>query len=106
MKEGDPLCPNLLNCILEQIFRELDWEGKGIKILGKNLTNLRFADDIVLVAKNFNELNGMVNITKTKFMTNRGGTNELWTEGTKLTRVDDYRYPGQSTKFANNIWDH
>ncbi len=44
-----------------------------------------------------------MNITKTKFMTNRGGTNELWTEGTKLTEVDDYRYLGQLTKFANNM---
>ncbi len=44
-----------------------------------------------------------MNITKTKFITNRGWTNELWTEGTKLTRVDDYRYLGQSTKFANNM---
>ncbi len=73
VKQGDPLSPNLFNCI----FREMDWEGKGIKILGKNLTNLR--------------------------VTNRGGTNELWTEGTKWTRVDDYRYLGQSTKFANNM---
>ncbi len=43
------------------------------------------------------------NKTKTKFITNRRGTKELWIEGAKLTRVDEYRYLGQTTKFINNI---
>ncbi len=41
---------------MPSVFREMNWEGKGLKILGKNLKNLRFTGDIVLVAKNFKEL--------------------------------------------------
>ncbi len=84
-KHDDPLFPNLFNCLLEQIFRNLGWEGKGLKILGKHLNNLRFADDIVLIVKNFTVIEGMVkewknqcknfgltmNLSKIHFMSNR-----------------------------------
>ena len=50
MKQGDPLSSNLFNCVLEEIFRKMDWEGKGIKIGGEYLNNLRFADNIILIS--------------------------------------------------------
>ncbi len=56
VRQGDPLSPNLFNCILEEIFRRLEWEGKGIKIDGEHLNNLRFADDVVLISDNIEEL--------------------------------------------------
>ncbi len=104
-------------CILEQIFREVKWEGKDLKILGKNLTNLRFADDIVLVAKIFKELVSMgedqkyhsekygltMNMEKTKFMFNGEGINEIRINVAKLSRVSEYRYLGQTSKFNNNM---
>jgi len=51
VRQGDPLSPNLFNCVLEEIVRKMDWEKKGIgiKIDGKPLNNLRFADDVVPV---------------------------------------------------------
>ncbi len=55
VKQGDPLFPNLFNSVLEEIFRKLDWEGKGL-INGQWLNNLRFADDIVLISSNMDEL--------------------------------------------------
>ncbi len=78
----------------------------------RNLTNLRFTDDTVLVAKNFNELVTMggnlkyhnekfritMNMEKTKFMSNREGIN-----GSKLSRVGEYRYLGQISKFHDNM---
>ncbi len=48
VKQGDPFSPNIFNNVLEQVFKNLQWEDKGLKINGQYLNNLRFADDIVL----------------------------------------------------------
>lgn len=48
--------PNLFNGVLEALFKKLEWEYKGIKIDGKILKNLRFADDVIIIAKNLIEL--------------------------------------------------
>ncbi len=56
VKQGDPLSPLLFNCALQEIFRTINCEGKGININGENLRNLRFADDVTLIAKNEDEL--------------------------------------------------
>lgn len=84
VRQGDPLSPNLLNCILEEAMRSLDWKDRGIKINGEFLNNLRFADNVVLIAGNLMELiqnaeefldlcekGGLtVNTNKTKFLAN------------------------------------
>ncbi len=102
MKQGDPFSPNIFNSVLEEIFQKLDWEGKGVKINGQWLNNLRFAGDIVLISSNMDELKVMVeqlckesrkagliiNLSKTKIMSNgeaRGLENEL---------VSEYKYLG------------
>lgn len=33
------------------MFPTLEWENKGVTIDGENLNNLRFADDVALIAK-------------------------------------------------------
>ncbi len=69
----------------------------------QNLTNLRFADDIVLVRKNIKEIQAMgeelfklsreagllANIQKTKFM-NNSSNNNLVIEGQVIERVEEY----------------
>lgn len=45
VKQCDPLSPNLFNRVLQQIFKPLKLEGKGIKVQDCRLNNLRFADD-------------------------------------------------------------
>ena len=50
VKQGDPWSPALINCALEDIFKKLNWTNKDIKINGAYLNNLRFADDLVLIA--------------------------------------------------------
>ncbi|VDO16914.1 unnamed protein product [Brugia timori] len=111
VKQGDPLSPNLFNAVLEGIFRNLNWEGKGLKINGQFLNNLRFADDIVLISNGMNELKEMseelcreskkvgltVNFAKSKIMSNIGGCFEL--EGKVVEKVSEYCYLGQTVAF-------
>ncbi|GBP07731.1 Retrovirus-related Pol polyprotein from type-1 retrotransposable element R2 [Eumeta japonica] len=84
VRQGDPLSPKLSIAVLEDIFRNLDWEHFGININGSNLNHLRFADDIVLFAEKPGTLQTMLqqldgesrkaglsmNLTKTKRMMN------------------------------------
>ena len=46
---------------LEGIFRRLDWDRKGININSDHLSHLCFADDIVLITNNAEELEEMLN---------------------------------------------
>lgn len=51
-KWDDPLSPIILvfKSALEEIINKLDWENKGIKMTEKYLSNLCFADDLVLIS--------------------------------------------------------
>ena len=62
VKQGDPILPKLFTSILEMIFRQLTWENNkyGININRKRLTNLCFADDVVVFAKSAKELEAML----------------------------------------------
>ena len=88
VKQGDPISSKLFTCLLEHVFRQIDWHNCGIDINGNKLTNLRFADDVVLFAKSEKDLECMLhqlqthckivglqmNSTKTKTMRNREET--------------------------------
>ncbi len=54
VKQGDALSPTLFNSALEEVFKKVKWEQKGININGKRITNLRFADDVALFANTQN----------------------------------------------------
>ena len=84
--------------MLEDIFRKLQWDKKyGIIINSKRLTNLRFADDVVLFAKTPTELQQMLhdlnkisnsdglfmNHNKTKLLTN-GPPRRIEVQGTEI----------------------
>ena len=60
VRQGDTSSPKLFTACLEMIFRNLDWENKGIRIDGEYLSNLRFADDIALFAENLHDLQKML----------------------------------------------
>ena len=51
VRQGDTISPKLFTATLESIFRRINWENKGVRIGGKFLNNLRFADDILLFEK-------------------------------------------------------
>ncbi len=66
MKQGDPLSPSLFNSVLKNIFQKLGWEGRSIRINGESLSYLRFADDVVLILADVEELEWMGNELRTR----------------------------------------
>ena len=85
MHQGYILSPCLFNLYAEYITRNpgLDEAQAGIKIAGRNINNLKYADDITLMAESGEELKSLLmkvkeenekavlklNIQKTKIMT-------------------------------------
>ena len=102
---GCILSPCLYTLYAEYVIRnaELDEAQAGIKIAGRNINNLRYADDTTLMAKSEEELKSLLrkvkeesekvglklNIQKTKFMAS--GPIILWQiDGETLETVTDF----------------
>ena len=62
VRQGCILSPCLLNFYAEYIMRNagLDEAQTGIKIAGRNINNLRYADDTTLMAESKEELNSLL----------------------------------------------
>ncbi len=60
VKQGDPVSRNIFNSVLKEVFWKMNWEKKRIKINRHWMSNLIFADDIVLISQNVQELRLMV----------------------------------------------
>ena len=60
--QGCILSPCLFNLYAEYIIRnaEMDEEQAGIKITGRNINNLRYADDTTLMAESKEELKSLL----------------------------------------------
>ena len=103
--QGCILSPCLFNLYAEYIMRNagLEEAQAGIKIAGRNINNLRYADDTILVAESEEELNSLLmkvkeerekvglklNIQKTKIMAS--GAITLWQiDGETMETVRDF----------------
>ena len=78
------MSPVLFTTCLQDIFRGINWEEKGIKVYGEYLSSLKFVDCIFLFADNLETLHEMIeefkkdnikaglniNIAKTKIIVN------------------------------------
>ena len=120
VRQGDTLSPKLFNAGLEQVFRMLTWDNKGITINGQKLNHLRCADDIILITNSgeeaqemLNELNqessklGMkINMKKTKVIYNEYANIIPIKVGTQeVEQVNDYIYLGQWVTMKNDKSD-
>ena len=118
VRQGDTISPKLFTAALENIFRGLNWERKGININGSYLNHLRFADDIVIVAKTPQELQEMIqelnegslkvgmkmNMSKTKVMFNPYCIKEQIVVGEQVVEeVEEYNYLGQIITFNKDM---
>lgn len=114
-KQGDPLSPKIFIAVLQHQMENLDWEKKGIYINGKFLSNLRFADDIVLFSKTSKELEEMIvelcevseniglklNTSKTKVATN-SIQSPIMIYQKPLEYVESYLYLGKQVSFSKS----
>jgi hypothetical protein len=114
VKQGDPLSPKLFNCLLEYLFKNLNWKEKGIAINEKWLSNLRFADDVALFSESKDDLLAMIedlrsisstagleiNMDKSKIITNTD-EKEYKINATEIELVEDFKYLGKIVSFHN-----
>ena len=117
VRQGDTISPKLFTATLEDIFRKINWDTKGLKIDGEYLSHLRFADDIVIFAETPQELQDMLqelaekslkvglkmNISKTKVMT--GKDIPIHVNNTLIEDVDSYIYLGQRYSLNDKTQD-
>ena len=105
VRQGYILLPCLFNLYAEYIMRNagLEEAQAGIKIAGRNINNLRYADDTTLMAESEEELKGLLmkvkvesekvglklNIQKTKIMTS-GPINSWQIDGEAMEIVTDF----------------
>ena len=111
VRQGCLLSPTLFNIFLERIITDALEEHDGkVSIGGRNITNLRFADDIDALAEEDQELEALVesldktctrykmkiSAEKTKVMTNsaNGIQREVKVKGQKLGTVTSFKYLG------------
>ena len=110
VRQGCVLSPNLFNLYTENIFKE---DLVGVRVGGENVSNLRYADDTVLIAESVKELQALVdeikdrskikglsmNVKKTKTMVIRKNTKsrckiEIKVDDKTLEQVKQYLYLG------------
>ena len=112
VRQGCILSPHLFNIYTEQVIRESDIEGMGLRIGGRNITNLRYADDTALIAENVTSMKRILhrvdtagreaglklNAKKTKVLhiagTNSQKNNEITIDNVPLEKVKDFKYLG------------
>ena len=112
VRQGCVLSPYLFNIMAEMVMREtLEGFNGGIQIGGRRVTNLRYADDIILQASSVAELQELVNrldhvskiysllinTDKTKTMASDGVSCTISIQGIQLEQVDTFPYLGSMT---------
>src|SRR6218665_3264893 len=108
VRQGCVLSPTLFNIVAEMVMRETleTYEG-GVQIGERRITNLRYADDIILIANTMEELQRrlneagrkfglQINTSKTKVMTTTGATCQIRINEETLEQVDTFMYLGSA----------
>ena len=109
VRQGCTLSPCLINFYAEYIMRKAGMEETqaGIKIAGRNINNLRYADDTILMEESEEELKSLLmkvkvesekfglklNIQKTKIMAS-GPITSWQIEGETVETVSDFIFGG------------
>lgn len=120
VRQGDTISPKLFTNLLEYMFKSIDLENLGININGENLTHLRFADDIVLIADRLDyavtmlqKLNSAshavglkINFSKTQLMTNLVLSEGVCIDGMQIEEVTSYKYLGHELRINKDNQTH
>ncbi|KAE9415663.1 hypothetical protein Angca_005240, partial [Angiostrongylus cantonensis] len=118
VSQGDTISPKLFTATLQNVMRTLGWDNMGMKINGRQLHHLRFADDIVLITPDISQAERMLadfdkacgrigirlNLTKTMFMKNGLVSFALFTlNGTNVSECSNYVYLGWEINVMNDL---
>lgn len=107
VRQGDGLSPMIFNAVLQDMMDEIDWGERGLKINGRWLVHLEFADDVVLIGKSAKETEDLVGILnkeckriglkinrdKCQYMTS-SGTGTVSIEGSVVQAEKSIKYLG------------
>ncbi|KAK6756284.1 hypothetical protein RB195_014593 [Necator americanus] len=118
VRQGDTISPKIFTATLENAMRKLEWDEMGVKVDGRQLHHLRFADDIVLITPSISQAERMLtefdetcgciglqlNLRKTMFMRNGWVSNAPFTlNGTNISECTSYVYLGRELNMMNNL---
>ncbi len=108
--------PDYLTVLSKEIFEGLNWEKRGFNINGEYLNNLRFVDDVALIAKNNKEVHtvikelisqeketGMlINAQKTKILNKKKDGNIIKIMNKEIENMEEVIYLGQLNSFEDS----
>ncbi|KAK6755773.1 hypothetical protein RB195_014268 [Necator americanus] len=118
VRQGDSISLKIFTVTLENAMRKLEWDDMGVKVDGRQLHHLRFADDIVLVTPSISQAERMLtefdetcgciglqlNLQKTMFMRNGWVSDDPFTlSGTNISECTSYVYLGRELNMMNNL---
>ena len=107
-RQGDSISPKLFtSCLQYAIINKINWESNGVTTDGEYLSNLIFANDIILIANSTSKLQEMLqdihyiskpvcvkmHLEKIKVMCNKHvNKDDVIVDGKKIKEVDRYIY--------------
>ena len=109
------MSPRLFNIYTEYLIREVLEDGAGININGHNITNIRYADDTIIMAGSEQQLQRMIDklyatCEQYGIAVNAKNTNTMIVEktpeqhyevnvkGQRLTQIKQYKYQGATVE--------
>ncbi|KAK6742308.1 hypothetical protein RB195_009896 [Necator americanus] len=118
IRQGYTISPKIFTATLENAMRKLVWDDMGVKVDGRQLHHLRFADDIVLIKPNISQaerkltefdetcrcIGLQLNLQKTMFMRNGWVSDAPFTlNGTNISECTSYVYLGRELNMMNDL---
>ena len=95
VRQGCTLLPCLLNLEAEHIMWNAGWITKWIKIAGRNINNLRYADSTTSMAESEDELKGL--LMKVKKESEKAGS-KLSIQNTKISPITSWQIEREKWK--------
>ncbi|KAE9413357.1 hypothetical protein Angca_006214, partial [Angiostrongylus cantonensis] len=118
VRQGDTISPKLFTVTLQNVMRTLEWDNMGVKIDGRQIHHLRFADDIVLTTTDIRQAERMLadfdkacgkiglrlNLTKTMLMKNGLVSFAPFTlNETNISECSSFVYLGRKINLMNDL---
>ncbi|KAK6760875.1 hypothetical protein RB195_022082 [Necator americanus] len=113
VRQGDTISPKIFTATLENAMRKLEWDDMGVKVDGRQLHHLRFADDIVLITPSISQAERMLtefdetceciglqlNLQKTMFMRNG------WVSDAPYKSIEDVVKKARNTRLRAHLFN-